>query len=100
MKTKHLLTGLVLPALLAACTAEEVVEQQAVVKNDLSARPIVGNVTLNTGAEGRATLGEGWNSLLFEEGDKIGARIMDTYTPYTGSACSEEEDCDVCTNPF
>ena len=101
MKTKHLLTGLVLPALLAACTAEEIVEQQAVVKNDLAMRPVVGKVTLSTGdVDSRATVGEGWNSLNFTKGDKIGARVMDVYTPYAGTSCDEDENCEVCTNPY
>lgn len=101
MKTKHLLTGLVLPALLAACTAEEIVEQQAVVKNDLVMRPVVGKVTLSTGdVDSRATVGEGWNSLNFTKGDKIGARVMDVYTPYAGTSCDEDENCEVCTNPY
>ena len=103
MRTKHLLTGLVLPALFAACTAEEIVEQQAVIKNDLGARPVVGNVTLSTSsADSRATLNEDgdFNSLKFAEGDVIGARIMDIYSPYAGTSCDEDEDCAVCENPY
>lgn len=46
MKTKHILTAMVLPALFAACTQEEVaVEKNAGV--DLSCRPVLSNVTLS-----------------------------------------------------
>ncbi|MDO4757266.1 MAG: hypothetical protein Q4A54_13030, partial [Parabacteroides sp.] len=82
MKTKHLLTGLVLPALFAACTAEDVVSQQEVVKNDLNSRPVVGKVTLNLGeTESRGTIADrAFNAIDFVKGeDGFGARIIDAY---------------------
>ena len=83
MKTKHLLTGLVLPALFAACTAEEIETSKGVLtQEDLSARPAVGSVVLNFGETGsRAELGENsFNSIKFNaDEDAIGARIIDTY---------------------
>ena len=83
MKTKHLLTGLVLPALFAACTAEEIESSKGVMtQEDLSARPSVGNVVLNFGnADSRAELGEGaFNSIAFNANeDAIGARIIDKW---------------------
>lgn len=88
MKTKYLLTGLVLPALFAACTAEDVVapQQSDINVNDLTSRPVVGEIELGIGADAqtRATLADdGWSDILFsaEDGDAIGARIIDTYTP-------------------
>jgi len=84
MKTKHLLTGLVLPALFAACTAEEIETSKGVLtQEDLSARPAVGSVTLNFGETGsRAELGDNsFNSIVFNANeDAIGARIIDTYS--------------------
>lgn len=83
MKTKHLLTGLVLPALFAACTAEEIESSKGVMtQEDLSARPSVGNVVLNFGnIDSRAELGDNsFNSIKFIAGeDAIGARIIDKY---------------------
>lgn len=84
MKAKHLLTGLVLPTVFAACTSEEIVSQQDVVKNDLSNRPVVGKVELNLGGmESRGTVGDPYfNSIAFVEGeDGFGARIIDVYDP-------------------
>ena len=84
MKAKHLLTGLVLPTVFAACTSEEIVSQQDVVKSDLSNRPVVGKVELNLGGmESRGTVGDPYfNSIAFVEGeDGFGARIIDTYSP-------------------
>lgn len=84
MKTKHLLTGLVLPALFAACTAEEIESSKGVMtQEDLSARPSVGNVVLNFGdIDSRAELGNtAFNSINFNaDEDRIGARIIDTYS--------------------
>lgn len=83
MKTKHLLTGLVLPALFAACTAEEIESSKGVMtQEDLSARPSVGNVVLNFGnVDSRAELGNtAFNAIKFNANeDAIGARIIDTY---------------------
>ena len=83
MKTKHLLTGLVLPALFAACTAEEIESSKGIMtQEDLSARPSVGNVVLNFGnVDSRAELGNtAFNAIKFNaDEDAIGARIIDTY---------------------
>lgn len=89
MKTKHLLAGLVMPALFAACTAEEIVSQQDVVKVDLGDRPVVGNVELDFGGmESRGTIGDrAFNDIAFVKGeDGFGARIIDAYAPVAGYA--------------
>ena len=81
MKAKILLTGLVAPMVFAACTQEEVfVPQQEAGKIDLSNRPTLGKVTLGFDSQTRATLNEEglFNSLLWEDGDAVGARIVDT----------------------
>mgnify|MGYP003447160673 CR=1 FL=1 len=82
MKTKHILTAMVLPAMLAACTAEEIETSKGVLtQEDLSARPAVGSVALNFGETGsRAELGDNsFNSIVFNANeDAIGARIIDT----------------------
>ena len=81
MKAKILLTGLVAPLMFAACTQEEAfVPQQEAGKIDLSNRPTLGKVTLGFDSQTRATLNdEGlFNSLLWEAGDAVGARIIDT----------------------
>ena len=72
--------GVALPALFAACTADEIVPQQDNFKTDLDKRAVVGEVVLNFGgAETRAALGDNsFNSIKFESGkDGIGARIID-----------------------
>ena len=68
MKAKILLTGLVAPLMFAACTSEEIVPQQEAGKVDLSNRPTLGKVTLNFGAQTRATLDKDVNfsQILFE----------------------------------
>ena len=80
MKAKILLTGLVAPMMFAACTSEEIVPQQEAGKVDLSNRPLVGKVSMDFGAQTRATLNEEgqFNSILFEQGvDGFGARLID-----------------------
>lgn len=81
MKTKHILTAMALPALFAACTAEDIVNEGA---NTLQQRPMVENLTLKVveGAESRYAV-DGASSLKFnfETGDKIGAAIIDEYQP-------------------
>lgn len=77
MKTKHLLTAIALPALFAACTAEDVTTAENIVKSDLDNRPVVGEMTFSFGdAQSRATV-ENYNSITFEEGDKLGVALID-----------------------
>ena len=81
MRTKHILTAMVLPALFAACTADdfEVVNNVA---TD-SQRPEVSGVTLNVvgDAETRYAVDDNGSSLKFtyQNGDQIGAAIIDNY---------------------
>ena len=79
MKTKHILTAMALPALFAACTAEEIVNEGVAT---LQERATVENVTvkIGEGAESRYAV-EGASSLKFnfETGDKFGAALIDQY---------------------
>ena len=77
MKTKHLLTAIALPALFAACTAEDVTTAENIVKSDLDNRPVVEDVTFSFGdAQSRANI-LNYNSITFEEGDKVGVALVD-----------------------
>ena len=78
MRTKHILTAMVLPALFAACTADDF--ETVNVAGD-SQRPMLSGVTLTTvdGADTRYAVEEGAAGLKFnyENGDQIGAAIID-----------------------
>lgn len=82
MKTKHILTALVLPAMFAACTADDVVsmnEMQQANRATLSKSFVLNT---NTEVESRYAV-EGSSNLKFsfEEGDMIGANLIDQYLP-------------------
>lgn len=82
MKTKHLFTAIALPALFAACTAEDIATGENIVKNELDNRPVVEGVTLSMGdAQSRAAL-ENYNKITFEEGDKLGVALVDVYNTH------------------
>ena len=78
MRTKHILTAMVLPALFAACTADDFETVNIAGK---SQRPMLSGVTLTTvdGADTRYAVEEGAAGLKFdyENGDQIGAAIID-----------------------
>lgn len=78
MRTKHLLTALMLPAVFAACTQEEydVVDSSAKVNERIE----LGQVALDFGgAESRFAAGTGnnFNGFVPEEGDVLGAALVD-----------------------
>lgn len=78
MRTKHLLTAIALPMLFAACTADELGTMDNTVKDDLSKRPIVEGVKIAfNDANTRALQGDKFNTIKFEEGDKVGALLVD-----------------------
>ena len=95
MRTKHIFTAMVLPALFAACTADdfEVVNNAATE----SQRPMLSGVTLNVvgDADTRYAVDDNGSSLKFtyENGDKIGAAIIDEYgvDPVTGEVKPADE---------
>ena len=80
MRTKHILTAMVLPALFAACTADDF---ETVNVAGESQRPMLSGVTLTTvdGADTRYAVEEGAAGLKFnyENGDQIGAAIIDQF---------------------
>ena len=85
MRTKHLLTAMVLPALFAACTNEEI----DVVKStaSLNERAIVENVTFNFSDQAASRLTYN-GKYVWQAGDQIGACLMDeivqpTYWDFT-----------------
>ena len=76
MRTKHLLWALALPAVFAACTNDDF-ESVVQDNNALQGRPMAGDVELNFdfgNADTRLT-----TDFEFEEGDEIGATLMDEY---------------------
>lgn len=79
MKTKNLLTAMVLPALFAACTQDEF-ESMSQQTPMLDGRQLVENVTLNVGGAAETRLAYGTDGYSWEEGDQIGACLMDGIT--------------------
>lgn len=80
MKTKKiLLPGMLATLMFAACTNEEIVKvQNEAPEVDLSNRPIVGMVDLDFGPQTRLVQGDdAFNQVVWSNGDKIGARIID-----------------------
>ena len=78
MRTKHLMTAIMLPALFAACTNDDfqTIEQG---NQGLDGRKMVDNVTLTVNAAPDTRLA--WNGTYsFEDGDEIGACLMDEIT--------------------
>lgn len=76
MRTKHLLTAIMLPALFAACTNDDfqTIEQGA---QGTEGRRMVDNVTLNVTTSADTRLAYVNGGYKFEEGDEIGACLMD-----------------------
>ena len=83
MRTRHILTALALPALFAACTADEfeTVNQNTGLQEERA--KVAENFTLLTnGIQTRyAVEGGAGISFNFEKGDQIGAAIIDQYNP-------------------
>ena len=82
MRTKHILTALAIPALFAACVADDF--NEAVTGSDMAQRALLSeDFKLNFGGpETRFSAGEGSSlSFSYEVGDKIGGAIIDEYHP-------------------
>ncbi|MBE6276362.1 MAG: hypothetical protein E7096_08505 [Bacteroides sp.] len=84
MKTKSILTAGALAMLMAACSNEELVNNEQLATN----RPLVENLTFTTnfGGDSESRAQFNVNRWVFEDGDKFGAYLMDTWTgaPATG----------------
>lgn len=84
MKTKHILTALALPALLAACNNDEFESMNF--EQAQSERPLLSeDFVLKMGFEGADTRyaveGNGSLNFKFTDGDQLGAAIIDEYKP-------------------
>lgn len=87
MKTKHLFATMMLPALFAACTNEELVSPTTTNPSDLSDRPIAGDVRLNFSMD-NDIMTRLDNNFKWTANDKIGACLMDDYDA-SGSKIAE-----------
>lgn len=83
MRTKHILTALALPALFAACTADDFVNEGANAGLQERAKLSKDFKLITSDASTRYTISEQNGSLKFNftEGDKVGAAIVDEYVP-------------------
>ena len=102
MKTKHLLTALALPAVFAACTADDIVKESA---NQAQRAALNENFKLNFGGvDSRLTAGKPGEAFKFdfEQGDKVGGAIIDKYNPQgeTVDAKFEVQDYVSTNQPF
>lgn len=88
MRTKHLLTAMMLPALFAACTNDDFESLNQSVPS-VDGRALVDNVTLNVNAGVDTRLASDGINYTWESGDEIGACLMDVlqsnnyHQPYT-----------------
>lgn len=78
MKAKHLFVSLVLPTVLAACTADDFVAEQGNV--NLPERPVVGNIDFILSDAATRVAVDG-NKIVWSKDDKLGAALMDEYSP-------------------
>ena len=81
MRTKHILTALAIPALLAACVADDF--NEAITSGDMAQRALLSeDFKLNFGGpETRFSAGEGSGlDFSYEVGDKIGGAIIDEFS--------------------
>ena len=97
MKTKKIFSLLAMTAVLAGCSQDELISVNEKTSIDLGNRPVVGNVSFSTGVGTRMAIKDGSSlALSWEEGDKIGAAIIDQIVStsvqgkgsYTGSSWS------------
>ena len=90
MKTKHLLTALALPAVFAACTAEDI---ETLGVSQVERAALNENFKLNFGGiESRLSAGEPGEafSYSFEKGDLVGGAIIDQFTPAASTPTTQE----------
>ena len=87
MRTKHLLTAMVLPALFAACTNDDFQSVAPEAPVNAEGRNLVENVTLNLGAPETRLAYDG--NYVWEAEDQIGACLMDEITSQYGSSTAK-----------
>jgi len=86
MKTKHILTALALPAMFAACTADDIEGLNNGMQQQAERAKLSKDFVLNTSNEVDSRyVVEGTTGLkfTFEEGDLIGANLVDAFEPNT-----------------
>ena len=88
MRTKHLLTAMVLPALFAACTNDDFQTVAPEAPVNAEGRNLVEDVTLNVGAP-ETRLAYDAPNYVWEAGDQIGACLMDEITSQYGSSTAK-----------
>jgi len=84
MKKTRILSVLALASMMAACSNEEIVVSEKV-QQDLSVRPVVENSTIADANESRMAITGAYRP-QFEDGDKIGAVLIDEPTYATKTA--------------
>lgn len=85
MRTKHLLTAMVLPALFAACTNDDFVTTSQNAET-LNGRKLAGDVTLSFSTEDDASTRLAYNGrYVWQENDQIGACLMDVINDNYGN---------------
>lgn len=75
MRTKHVLMAMALPALFAACTSDEFVEQPT--QGSLDGREVLGNLTVNVAGDADTRFDWSTAGWTFEDGDQFGAAVTD-----------------------
>ena len=88
MKTKHILTALALPTMFAACTADDIVSENNAMQQAERAK-LSKDFVLNTNNEidsRYAVEGTTGLNFVFEEGDLIGANLIDAFAHRTQNA--------------
>lgn len=78
MRTKHVLMAMALPALFAACTSDEFVEQPT--QGSLDGREVLGNLTVNVAGDADTRFDWSTAGWTFEDGDQFGAAVTDPKT--------------------
>ena len=81
MKTKHILTALALPVMFAACTADDFEGVNALQQAERAKLSKDFVLTTVNGVESRYAFDGTKNEFAFEEGDLIGANIIDQFAP-------------------
>lgn len=75
MRTKHVLMAMALPALFAACTSDEFVEQPA--QGNLDGRAVLGNLQVNVAEDAATRFAWDVAGWTFQDGDQFGAAVTD-----------------------
>lgn len=93
MKSKKALLALALPVALAACTADDFITEQSG-NSVMPGRKTVGNITFVApeNADTRLVWDSQLGGLKWTDTDRLGAALMDEYTPSGSSSSYNEED--------